>query len=342
MRYILALSLILLFAFPAVANHDGATEDGYTYRGQYWWLDGVAYTREKRVWTEYVRYGCCSYPQRYYRWVYTRVPVVTSADPDWRSKLLDIAAQRDRFEGRLRAAAQEQNAFLEAVGALGLTGNFNWSSYGMSPTLANPYRAAGQLAVGNYGTSGNTLYGYSYSQIADVYGTTDANVLYQQAAALAKNSQDLGGRATERFSSMVELDGSNRARVAEILAKGQSASQTLKAADAAASAHVHVQSTGGGAASGQIPPVVMPPAAPVDGAAVIATRCASCHNPAVPNEKKGSFVMVDEKAKVVQFSVIEKGRIISRTSKGQMPPSPLAPLTAEEVKALKEWLSRPE
>lgn len=250
-----ALFCLLFFSLPSFASdglYDGCCVDGYCYHSAdgYWWKDKHAYTRSKYYYTEN-SYSCgYCYPQSYYWWnwhpVATPTPAVTSADPDWRNKLLDIAAARDQFEGKQRERSNEHNMFLEATNALGLTGNFNWQNYGIAPTLAYPLRSYGQqnLQLGHFGAQGNTLYGYSYSTVADVYGNSDPALLYQQAAALAKNSQDLGGQATTQFQGLVQADGLNRSRVAEILAKGQTSERTLNASNAQASATVVTQGQG--------------------------------------------------------------------------------------------------
>jgi hypothetical protein len=292
------LSLLLLLGVASAALADDYTynsADGYYYSG------GVPYTREKYAYTAYstYQYGCYtySYPYTAYDYRYYKVkdykPAVSYQDADWRTKLLEIAKQRDAFEGKLRASANEHNQYIEAVGALGLTGNFAWQSYGTAPALANPYRNYGVTypQVGNYGASGKTLYGYSYQSLVDAYGTTDTNVLYQQAAALAKNAQELGGQATSQFSGLVEQTGSNQARVAEILAKGAAARNALEGATAASSVSTRttIQSSGTGTGSaGTVDPpsgaLSLQSLSPAKQRAI--ASCIECHSGAKP---KGGY-----------------------------------------------------
>lgn len=177
------------------------------------------------------------YGHGYYYPAKVEAPKAADYTPDWKKKLLDIAAARDKVEGRLRIQALDHQTYLEALKALGLEGNFKWNGYGTAPVYPNAgathtygYNNAGSVNLGNFGANGNTIYGYSYSSIKDVYGDTNLNSLYQQAARLTQNAQQLAGQATTDFSDLVGKEGENRARVAEILAKAQAAKAALDAA----------------------------------------------------------------------------------------------------------------
>jgi len=74
---------------------------------------------------------------------------------------------------------------------------------------------------------GSTVYGYS--TVAQSYGAVDMAQLYNQAGRLTAQAQQLSGQATTDFSALISQEGNNRARVAEIIAKGQAAAQTLQA-----------------------------------------------------------------------------------------------------------------
>jgi hypothetical protein len=75
---------------------------------------------------------------------------------------------------------------------------------------------------------GTTLYGYS--SVADAYGQVDMGLLYNQAARLTDQAQQLAGQASSDFATLVQAEGQNRSEVARILAQGQSARQALEAA----------------------------------------------------------------------------------------------------------------
>lgn len=88
----------------------------------------------------------------------------------------------------------------------------------------------GQLPV----AQGNTLYGYSYSSVADVYGNTDIGALYQQAIRLAGDATVYADKANGNAMSLVAQAGRERTKVAEILAKGQVIAQANASAAALA------------------------------------------------------------------------------------------------------------
>lgn len=236
MRYIFALLVLAVASVTAGANQptfaNGFTNtDGYVFQNGYWTWGGKAYTRSLVQGQGYYQHGCyypgASYYQ--YSYAYDLQPAVSYKDVDWRTKLLEIAKQRDATEGAIRKNAFEQKYFLDGVQALGLTGNFNWQNYGLAPPyVGGGYNVGGYSNVGSYGVSGNTLYGYSYNTIANLYGDTNLNQLYQQANRLAENQQKLAGQATTEFGSLVGQAGDNASKVAEILAKGQAVEQYLK------------------------------------------------------------------------------------------------------------------
>lgn len=230
------VAAIFLFVFVSVAF--GQTDiNGYVWDGQYWTKDGYQYTRTLYQAPGYW-YGGCYYQGTYhYRYTLYSAPVAklpSPKDDDWRTQLLKIAAARDKQEGEIRKAAFEQQYFTEAVKALGLEGNFRWSGYGtLPPYMSNGYQVmpfAGQYQMqGTYNFGVNATTQYGYNSIAQLYGETDLNQLFLQAAQLTQNAQKLSGEATANFQGLVGQEGSNRAKVAEILAKGQIAREVISA-----------------------------------------------------------------------------------------------------------------
>jgi hypothetical protein len=364
--------------------YNGYCEDGYTYRDGYFYLNGCAYTRSKVTWTEYVcnYYGC--YYQPYYRWEYHKVvapsystytPPTPSYTPptDWKTRLLDIAAERDKYEGKIRLQSLDSQAYLSAVKALGLEGNFHWQNYGLAPAFpfgySSPY-AASSPNLNSAGANASTLYGYSYNTVKDIYGDTNLGVLYQQSARLTQNAQSLAGQASTDFSGLVSQEGSNRARVAEIIAQGQAARAALEAAKAQPSTRQESRvfsfrvTTGSDGAQQLIP--VTPNGqsqqstqtpqstqqgqrvqgqedssnSPASGndlfTRVAATRCAACH---AGKDKQGKFdiweypqMPIKERSKVWE-------RITNKDPNKRMPKgengTPGEPLTDEEKQAFK-------
>ncbi len=295
MKYLNTILLLLIISTTTSANE-------YTYRDGFYWNGSKAYSRQLYQYPGYWSYGVY-YPGAYY-YQYTEVPVateyktktVTYNDPGWRSKLLDIAAQRDKFEGEIRKNAHEQAYFMDAVKGLGLTGNFRWNGYGeVPPSVAGGYSYGGQGYISTYGANASTKYGYSYNSLSQLYGDGDLNQLYQAASQLAHNAQKLGGEATGQFSALAGQEGANRARVAEILAKGQMAQQILQALETAPSGVTKgfsfkfnekgvFEKTEAG-----VPPKVKGELSD-QFATVAKNRCASCHNSI---DKKGGFDVYD-------------------------------------------------
>lgn len=72
---------------------------------------------------------------------------------------------------------------------------------------------------------GSTVYGYS--SVAQAQGNVNLGLLYNQAARLTDQAQQLAGQAATDFAALVQAEGQNRTEVAKILAQGQSASMAL-------------------------------------------------------------------------------------------------------------------
>lgn len=245
LRLIGALAAALLIVGVAGATHYPAgyvNGDGYTYNyiGNvgYWYYGGVPYTREYTAGYYYYQYGVQYYQPGYYtysRYYEPAQPTVSPKDPGWRSQLLKIASQRDKVEGEIRKGAHEQQWFMDAVKALGLEQNFHWNGYGAAPPVGAYYGTPGvgagygSLQLGAHGALGNTVYGYNAHTITNLYGDVNLPQLYQQAARLTQNAQDLAKQATGDFSTLVGKEGDNRARALEILARAAAARDVLNA-----------------------------------------------------------------------------------------------------------------
>lgn len=201
---LLLLSAALLLAVPVSSRADDYVQgaDGFFY------LNGVAYTRTFVNGYYYIERGCRYwYPGSY---SYTKVVKTAATNPnDWRQEIAKAA--RERLE--------HQN-FLESLRFAGLN----------APAQPNVLGGYGSShSIGTYGAQGNTVYGYSLNSIADLYGSTDLNALYLQAARLVQGAQSLAGQGSADFAGLVNAEGANRARVAEIIAKGQAAEKALQA-----------------------------------------------------------------------------------------------------------------
>jgi hypothetical protein len=315
--------LLLAVTLPLSAGgyyYPGTQRDGYTFRNGYWYRGNTPYYANAQTAYSYVPYY--SYGQTYYYqqpytyYTYEQAPAETytpkaSAPANWKSELLKLAGARD-----------EQLGYLNALRALGLPQPLQAPAQG-------PYQAQAPGYAGvPYAMNAQTLYGYSYSTVKDVYGDTNLNTLYQQAARLAQNSQALAGQATGDFSSLVQQEGGNRSRVAEILAKAQAASAALRAAEAAPSAHVTTSASAsvtGSSAGVDTTPEVQPSvsagqqqgysqAAPQQGyagqaqqafGALLQNRCTGCHGGSDP---AGKLTLTPQS--YAQMSLSDKARLI--------------------------------
>jgi hypothetical protein len=304
----LTLFIAALFSLPSSISAgylDGFTEDGYVYHAgdSYWWCGGIAYTREKVCYYEtcYYRNGCYSYPyqQQYYYWKYTPVPITTytpaytaptvpAYGPGWKAGITEVAKQVD-----------DNNAYLKALEALQIRpiyqtslGNYFNSGY---TTYGN------NLNLGAYGAQGNTTYGYTLNSVAQAYGQTDLNALYQQSGRLVQGAQEYVREAHSGHEAVVGAAGSAAARVAQAYAEAEATKIKLDAARPEAATTTQTTITGTGTTTGtyvdpttnanvQVPTVVSPqqpvtvaPQQPVvvqqDFMQTVAIpNCGSCHS----------------------------------------------------------------
>lgn len=332
------LIIFLAITIPVIASEYSngyVTPGGYTYQNGYWYYDSIAYNRTQ-VWYPAGYYNNC-YNAGYWYWSYTKANISNTYNTntyntvpvDWRTQLLDLAKQRDTAELGLRKSALEQIAYLESINALGLTGNFRIQNYGQA--IQFPGYAGGM----NYASvnQGNTLYGYSYNTVKEAYGSTDMNVLYQQASRLTQGAQQLAGDAHRDFSGLVTQAGDNQSRIAEILAKAAAAEKVLNAANPQPSTRTTTTVTGSGSTS-----TVMPK---VDDTLVEDTKrfltytgiplCGSCHS---GQTLKGKFDILTYPTMTSDQKNVIWDRIFSKDPDKVMPRSvdgrPGTPLTAAQ------------
>lgn len=232
---------VLFISFVAILFAAISAFGEYTYKDNYYWKDGVPYER----WAYYYpshNYSGYSYGGRYYRIEYeyvraypqprkeSSVALPTPNDPAWRTKLLEIAAFRDKGEIQSRLSAFEHSSFLEAVNALGLKGNFTLHGYGVSPVYPMTSGYVTGTQYGNHGIQGQTVYGYGSQFTADLYGQAlDVNLAFQQGSNLVQNSQQLAGQGFSDLAGIISQSSDRQARIAEIIAKGIQGREAIKA-----------------------------------------------------------------------------------------------------------------
>lgn len=277
-RLILSVVLLLIAAVPALSETDKET---YVEDGTLWEV--------KKVWYWYqpyhYRYGYWAYYNEYRK-------VTSVKDPDWRSVLA-------KYASKIRLNNEEHLSFMESVRALGLEG--------AGASIYNNYQA--QVVP-----QGQTVYGYSYNSVTDVYGI-DLNVLYQQAARLVQNAQDYAAQAHAGHTTAVDRAGERAARAAEILAKAQ----LLKAVDVPQTRVETKEFRFKVGSDGKVEESVVALSIP-------SGKCSKCHSGAKLEGKFdiNTFHKLDQDG---------KERVWKRVLNGEMPPKDEPQLTATERKA---------
>lgn len=350
-RLLLTLLLGLLLMGAAIADDQPVgfiNSDGYSYSGGgIWTLNGSSFTRSlyqqqsqggwrcgiyyPGVQKYFYQYSAYTDPQQV---AYTPPKLPSYTDPLWETKILEVAERMDREN-------HNHYKYLQAVQALGLGRPFPgygpMQSYGGCQGQAGyggPRQGPYEATLTNYGATAGTQYGYSYNSIASLYGDTNLSALYQQAGQLTQQAQVLGGQANTNFQTLVGQEGGNRARVAEILARGQMAHQVLQALQAPGEQKGFTfRFKSGGQVERIAEPNVDQEVYKGNGAAfasVFAANCAQCHSGANP---KGKFTAeayiaapLDVKQKVWALLTTDDPKIM-------MPPPPNKRLTPEGLRA---------
>lgn len=264
---VLGLLGLLIVAVPA-----NSTE--YTYRDGFYWNGNAAYTRTQYYYPGYRT--CYGYVPGYYSYSYvydhtytppaSYAPEVPAYGPDWQTAMVNYAKKRDDLATYLLA--------LKALGVNGQQYAFQQGYYGYSA-----YTPAYQSSA--------TQYGYSYKQLAEAYGTTDLNALFQQSARLAQGAQEGAAAANGLFNDNLKLANSGQATVAKIIAEGEARRKVLEASKLAPSAQVETVVEGaasGGAAGVPSVPAETAAAPPTAGLteqqflALRIQRCGACHS----------------------------------------------------------------
>ncbi len=311
MKFIASLLLLLSIAFGASADY-WLANNGLWYYGN----SPQAYLRRAVP----VYSGCG------YSYQYSYVPYQTYADPvaketDWKSKLIELA--RDRDEAAL---------YLKAVNSLGLHGT-------APPYYGNNYN--GYSRSYGLGVHGTTLSGYTAQQVLGVYGESNVQGLLQQYAQITKNAQAIGAQATDNFGVTVDRFGHHQAKVAEIFAKAAAAEKVLNALTPPSatlqSTTTQFQATPQGTqVMGQAP---VGPAAQASRQAFLQHRaqsCAACHGGA---NAKGGFVVDSYDQMSVEQKANVWSRLVTNDPMKRMPRNQDGTPGAITAEQLQLWLS---
>lgn len=253
-----------------------ASASDYVYRDGYWWCGNAAYSKWiVPAYTDcYGRY----YGERYY-YTYSHTayaPKLTPADPNWRSRFLDLQEKRD-----------EAKAFQDALNA------FNGGNGGVpaSPALSGVGvpgygYAANSLQLGSYGANGSSLYGYSTKALSDLYGDNSLPLALQAYSRAVDNLQKSQDPAIAGLGDAVRVLASGQRSAADTLSRGIAGALVLAASQgqgATQAQSTSVPSYPGnptpqappGAA--QMPTADLPPAIWQAKAAIFNLNCVACH-----------------------------------------------------------------
>lgn len=352
MRFLAVLLTALTFAGASFADGGYVQgSDGFFY------LNGGTkpYFRLTQYTQGYWSCGRYYYGTPYYSYieapVYSGTSTVNYKDPGWKTKLLEIKEQQNKVSGQILKDAIEYQQFMEATKAFGLQGpGFGLNGYatippnvlggGVLPAYGSGYNVAGTV---QFGANANTQYGYTLQAVSGLYGDLNVNQIYQQAAQLTQQAQTLGGQANTQFQALVGQAGSDKARLAEILAKGQVATQVIQALAApstlqTSSFKFSISPTG--MIQRDDSGVDQPTKTAIDVAwqQVAGQRCAACHDPAKVQggKPKGGFDITKYPAMTIEEKNAVWGAITNQDAKKRMPLAadggPGVPLTQEELK----------
>ena len=336
--------LLTLLATVSLFLAASSARAEYVFSNGYWWSGGAAYTRSSVV--AYDHRGC-----KYYRYQYAKANVISSQTEGWRAKLLELKANREKWQAGIQASANEHNEFIEALRELGLDGNYYQTSIGVAAIdRSHPYAIQGGYSGQAYtqlaAPQGATLYGYVPSSftVADVYGNVDLGGLYNAAIRLASDSNSYGSKATSGAMTLVDQLGDRaaslmdraiaveetRAKAAGIAQVSQSLSQAIKA-----EARAYVATAHGG--SGQPPePDGEKQAAIQNGtlstiADVLTYRCVRCHK---PGGKAEQFDLSNLDAIGPEDAANVLARVTTNDPAKRMPPEPDKPLSLHELRVV--------
>lgn len=326
--FFLLATMFLVMTGPMLGTAAVAHADDYILRDGQWWRGGLPYNRSQvKVYTSP---GCYYYRYDYYPAPIKVVEKITEkiiekpvyppavAPKGWRQQLLEMAEARDKFEQAQSAATRDHKEYLEAIKALGL-----------GRPQAVPYGYAYSTQASTYGAvQGSTVYGYSLSTVNDVLGDNQIGVWMQQAARAQQAAQATAEKGLGGIFGAIELEGSNRARVASILAKAE-VLKSLDTPEAHTTTKVEVQ---GALPPNGLPPVPNAPQAPAaDLQGLFGNKCAKCHSQQGTIQGKSDlFPQGVDLAQYPSFSYDQKKRVLETVLTGEMPKGG-DPLTFEET-----------
>lgn len=253
MRFAFVMTLLTVAGFASVSRPEevavlgegSVTSDGYTYRKGFYWYEGVAYVRTavQEPYTTYSSYYYCGRyyqtPYTSYKTVYKYTPVaITPQTPDWKTKLIDLAAARAAYDNDLVKSRVETENFAQYVKVLGLERNL----FTYSGVIGSPFPGYAAATLSSAGVNGTTVYGHTYQQI-DLQGMLDTSILQQGAVRTTETAQALAGQAQSNLIGLTDHSVAALMRVAETQAAGVARAQALEASKPPPTARIETSSS---------------------------------------------------------------------------------------------------
>lgn len=187
---------------------------------------------------------------------------------------------------------------------------------------------------------GNTVYGYQ--ALTNLQSQVDLGALYNQAARLTDQAQQLAGQAATDFQGLVQAESQSRADVARIIAQGQAAKEALQAVNVPQRTIEQkvfsfrvIASSDGSVKVEEVPNVPdfdllsSKQSAPLDVSKILVEKCVNCHN---SNKSMGGLNLV------APITVNQRKEILERVTTND--PTLLMPRSADNKPGPR--LSQPE
>lgn len=165
--------------------------------------DGWYYTRYKLCY--HTGYCSCVWHYRRYSLI-SAYGTYGAYSPSWRTALLGLVKERDRYAHAIATKALDHNEFLESIQALGIQSP---AGYGANYAAA----AYQQLGTTTYGTGQGAA-----STYAPQVGQVDVNAALEQLGRILEQAQAGVTKHTTELSGIVQGQSANSVQVAKIQA----------------------------------------------------------------------------------------------------------------------------
>ncbi len=223
---------------------------------------------------------------------------ISPNDPGWKTELLRVLNAEKKRVAEATKQAEENAAYLQALNALGV------------PAYSSASTVAQSSAYG-----GNSIYGYSYSTVADYWNPADRNVLANQAYNTTQRAIDLADKWGQNQRDLYANEIEAQTRAVEAISGRDLATAVLegaaRVAEASKQSRTTVQTTK--QVIGDPPPAPQPSTSQNPSLANVSGRCGKCHSGETP--KHG--LILDGSS---PLSIAQMVASVRAVDSGKMPP----------------------